>query len=283
MAGALMRFRRPDSKQALNAQFARLIGRAQRDGAELKNSVGELMWSASPEGRRNRRELNSHKGRFTGRRCFVMGNGPSLLKCNLSLLENEVTICSNAHYLIWDTMGFTPCYLTVEDRLVAEDRAGDFLEIDGVTKIYPRDLSYCLKSKHRTVYINFQRDYRHFPKFSGNFEKVVYWGGTVSVLNLQLAYYLGCQEIYLIGFDHEYRVPDKAVNNIITSDNDDVNHIHPDYFGKGYRWHDPNLARMEEAYLEARRFLECRGVSVKNATIGGKLEVFERVNYQHLF
>ena len=73
------------------------------------------------------------------------------------------------------------------------------------------------------------------------------------------------------------------IDNVITSDREDVNHIHPNYFGKGYRWHDPNLVRMEQAYLEARRFLEGHGVSVKNATIGGKLEVFERVDYQQLF
>ena len=212
-----------------------------------------------------------------------MGNGPSLLKCDLSLLKDEVTICSNAHYLIWADMGYTPTYLTVEDRLVAEDRAEELFGLSGVTQIYPRDLLYCLKKNENTLYINFVRDYQPFPKFTHNFEKIVYWGGTVSVLNLQLAHYLGCTEIYLIGFDHEYKVPDEVVDNVITSDADDVNHIHPDYFGKGYRWHDPNLARMEQGYLEARRFLECHGVSVKNATVGGKLEIFERIDYQHLF
>lgn len=278
-----MRSLKGNSTQALFTSFARIVGRAKRDGTELKRSVGELMWSASPEGRRNQLELLSHKGRFAGRRCFIMGNGPSLLKCDLSLLKGEVTICSNANYLIWDTMGFTPHYLTVEDRLVAEDRADELFKLNSITRIYPRDLSYCLKKDEDVIYIDFVRDYQQFPKFTDKFEKIVYWGGTVSVLNLQLAYYLDCREIYLIGFDHEYNVPDRVVDNVITSDVDDVNHIHPNYFGKGYRWHDPNLARMEQAYLEARRFLEQHGVSVKNATVGGKLEVFERVNYQHLF
>ena len=48
-----------------------------------------------------------------------MGNGPSLLKCDLTLLKDELTVGSNAQYLIWDSMGFTPNFLTVEDRLVA--------------------------------------------------------------------------------------------------------------------------------------------------------------------
>ena len=103
------------------------------------------------------------------------------------------------------------------------------------------------------------------------------------MLNLQLAYYLGCTEIYLVGFDHHYRVPSNIEQHVITSQGDDVNHVHPDYFGQGYRWHDPNLGRMEQSYSEARRFLEANGVLVKNATIGGQLEIFERAEYCRLF
>lgn len=278
-----VRFSKENARAAHNGRFARIVSRAKRDSTKLKITMGEMIWSASREGRRNKLKLISHKGRFAGRRCFIMGNGPSLLKCDLSLLQDEVTICSNANYLIWDTIGYTPNYLTVEDRLVAEDRADQLFNLDRATQIYPRDLSYCLKQNNHAMYINFKREYRPFPQFSDDFDKIVYWGGTVSVLNLQLAYYLGCRQIYLIGFDHEYTVPDNVVDNVITSDADDVNHIHPDYFGKGYRWHDPNLARMEQAYSEARRFLESRGISVRNATVGGKLEVFERIDYQYLF
>ena len=212
-----------------------------------------------------------------------MGNGPSLLRCDLTLLQDEITISSNAQYLIWGAMGFVPTFLTVEDSLVAEDRAEELCALEQPIKIFPRDLSYCLSGGLNTIFINFTRDYRPFPKFSSEFEKIVYWGGTVSLLNLQLAYYLGCNEIYLIGFDHNYHVPDRTTGHVITSQSDDVNHIHPDYFGKGYRWHDPNLARMELGYSEARRFLDSVGIPVRNATVGGKLEVFERVDYSALF
>jgi hypothetical protein len=40
---------------------------------------------------------------------------------------------------------------------------------------------------------------------------------------------------------------------------------------------------MVAAYEEARRVTEVRGVRIRNATIGGKLEVFERVDYESLF
>ncbi|CAN1556619.1 6-hydroxymethylpterin diphosphokinase MptE-like [Spirosomataceae bacterium] len=234
---------------------------------------------------KNIERLLSFRKKYQNRRCFILGNGPSLLKCDLSLLKNEITIASNANFLIWDKMGFSPSFLTVEDNLVAEDRSKDLSKISSTVKIFPEDLLYCLKPDENTIFLNFKRNYEGFPKFSEKFEEVVYWGGTVSYLNLQLAYFLGCTEIYLIGFDHSYHVPDKSKisNFVITSQEDDVNHIHPDYFGKGYRWHDPMLWRMEMAYEKAKDFFIKQNISIFNSTVGGSLEIFERKDYKELF
>jgi len=263
--------------------YSRLNSRIQYESTKLRRNLTQAAWSMTRAGRENKGKLAELNGKFAGRRCFVMGNGPSLLKCDLTLLKNEVTIGSNAQYLSWETMGFIPTFLTVEDRLVAEDRASDLCALQEPTKIFPKYLLYCLRSSVNTIFINFAVDYQPFPQFSSDFEEIVYWGGTVSMLNLQLAYYLGCSEIYLIGFDHHYKVPDRIENHVITSSGDDVNHIHPNYFGKGFRWHDPNLPRMEQAYSEARRFLDAREIVIRNATVGGNLDVFDRVDYSSLF
>jgi len=267
----------------MGSTLARIIGRLQRERTKRHKQLSEAIWSVSAAGRQSRSRLGELDGMFAGKRCFVMGNGPSLLKCDLSLLRDEVTIGSNAQYLAWKTMGFVPTFLTVEDRLVAEDRAGELCALEQPTKLFPRDLLYCLQGSENTIFVNFVRDYQPFPQFTSDFRRVVYWGGTVTMLNLQLAFYLGCREIYLIGFDHFYQVPDDVKDHVITSQGNDVNHIHADYFGKGYRWHDPNLARMEQSYAVARRFLDANGVTVRNATVGGHLEIFERVDYSRLF
>lgn len=214
-----------------------------------------------------------------------MGNGPSLLKCDLNRLASEITIVSNAHYLIWDQLEYTPTLLAVEDRLVAEDRAEELKALDEVTKVFPYDLRPLLgPSSDTTLFVNFLRSYRPFPKFSEDVEKRTYWGGTVSFLMLQLASFLGCDPIILIGFDHNYVVPPSTEmeNSIIHSRAVDVNHIHPDYFGPGYRWHDPNVERMELGYRCARKELERRYVTVLNATVGGRLEVFDRASFADL-
>ncbi len=208
-----------------------------------------------------------------------MGNGPSLLRADLDSLAEDVTIVSNANYLIWDQLNYVPTVLTVEDRLVVEDRATELSSLKGVLLLFPFEFRPMLgPADVNKIYVNFHRHFRGFPRFSTDFRRRVFWGGTVSFLNLQLAHYLGCNPIILIGFDHSYQLPpDRKPGYVIESKGADVNHIHPDYFGRGYRWHDPQLARMEVSYRCARRVLDDLGVQVLNATDGGRLEVFERI------
>lgn len=209
---------------------------------------------------------------------MIMGNGPTLLKSDIAGLAGDVTIVSNAHYLIWDKLPYTPTYLTVEDRLVAEDRASELRDLANTVTVFPFDLRELLgPATPGRIYINLQRRYVPVPSFTRNVARRVFWGGTVSFVNLQLAWFLGCRPIVLIGFDHAYTLPDRKSGPVITSVTKDVNHIHPDYFGPGYRWHDPNVARMEEAYRCAAEALTTRGVPVVNATCGGHLEVFPRM------
>ena len=112
---------------------------------------------------------------------------------------------------------------------------------------------------------------------------MVYWGGTVTFFNLQLAYFLGCREVYLLGMDHSYTVRDRLKGSVIISESPDENHFHPDYFGPGFRWHDPKVERMERAYECAREFASTHGMRIFNATADGKLETFPRAEFAALF
>lgn len=237
-------------------------------------------WAITAAGRANQERLKALCGRHRGRRGVVMGNGPSLLKVDLNDFALDVTIVSNAHFLVWGDLTYIPTFLTVEDRLVAEDRAEELRQIEGTTKLFPFDLMETIgPAGDDTIYVNFPRRYPGFPRFSHDLAQRAYWGGTVSFLNLQLASYVGCNPIVLTGFDHSYQVPaERLEGDVIQSTAEDVNHIHPDYFGPGYRWHDPNVDRMESAYRRARVELERKGTRVVNATVGGRLEVFERVS-----
>ncbi|MDY6986512.1 MAG: glycosyltransferase [Thermodesulfobacteriota bacterium] len=226
--------------------------------------------------------------KYAGKRAFIIGNGPSLKRTDLTKLKDEITFGVNSIFYLFDEMGFKPTFYVVEDTLVAEDRAAEINELTGMVKIFGNYLNYCLEDKDDVLWANVIFDYsgyRGFPHFSRDASECLWVGGTVSYLCMQLAYFMGFQEVYLIGFDHSYTIPDdaKVEGTIITSASDDPNHFHPGYFGKGKRWHDPRVDRMELAYRKAKQAFEADGRAIYNATSGGKLEVFPRVPYDSLF
>jgi len=231
------------------------------------------------------------KGLKNRKRCFLIGNGPSLNDTDLSLLKDEVTFAVNGFFLKSKDLAWTPTFYLVEDHLVAEDRAEALQEFKGPIKFYPAYLGYCMPPADDTIYYN-HRPRVSYPDgfdFSLKADDITYTGCTVMFSAMQLAAYLGFEEIYLIGVDASYELPKDVKTSkeygtsVLDMKTDDPNHFHPDYFGKGFRWHDPQVDKMLEAYAEARKVCDASGISIKNATIGGKLEVFERIDYQALF
>lgn len=234
-------------------------------------------------------EVAALKGVGKGKTCFIVGNGPSLNKLDLSLLQGYDTFCVNAFFLKFPEIPWRPTYYVVEDKLVAQDRSPWINQLRGFRKFFPKVYSHILTKDEDTTYINFVIDYskyENFPEFSTNAAKCVWVGGTVTYISLQLAFYFGYETAVLIGVDHNYVVDQKAndiTGPIMKSKTDDINHFHPDYFGKGFRWHDPQVDRMEKGYRRAREVYEAHGRRVLNATAGGHLEVFERVDFNSLF
>ena len=58
--------------------------------------------------KKNKKKLAAFHNVHTGKRCFIIANGPSLRQTNLSLLKNEITIGMNRIYLNSAETGFTP-------------------------------------------------------------------------------------------------------------------------------------------------------------------------------
>jgi hypothetical protein len=93
---------------------------------------------------------------------------------------------------------------------------------------------------------------------------------------------MGFSQVILIGVDHNYSTKGTP-NTTVVSQGDDPNHFHQGYFGKGFRWQLPDLDTSERSYHMARQAYEQAGRQVLDATIGGKLTVFEKVAYDSLW
>jgi hypothetical protein len=224
------------------------------------------------------RRLGELKDIHRGRRAFIIGNGPSLKQTDLKKLKNEYTFGMNRIYLGFPEMGFETTYFLTVNSLVIEQCAEDIRRLS-----MPRFL--CWRS-HNAIGtapdLNFLHTTYAGPKFAADVRGRVWEGATVTYVALQLAFHMGFQQVILIGVDHNYSAQGKP-NTTITSQGDDKDHFHASYFGKGFRWQLPDLETSERAYRMARQAYESAGRRVLDATVGGKLTIFEKAEYESLF
>jgi len=225
----------------------------------------------------DREDLRRFQNLHAKQPAVIIGNGPSLLKTDPRRLKEKITFACNSIFLLEN---FTPNYYCVEDLLVAEDRASVINNLPWI-KFFPQDCKQWLSSGH---FFNGHR-VPEITKFSTDFAEGIQINATVTYTMLQLAFHMGCDPVYLIGVDHSYTVSKAQSDrdrNILTSKTDDPNHFHPDYFGRGLRWHDPRVDRMEIAYRLAKAAFTRHDRKIFNATGGGKLEIFDRIDFEKI-
>jgi len=213
-----------------------------------------------------------------GQRCFIIGNGPSLKQTDLSRLKDEFTFGMNRIYLGFPEMGFQTTYFLTVNSLVIEQCAEDIRALK-----MPRFV--CWRS-HQAIGaapdLNFLHTTYTGPLFAQDARGRLWEGATVTYVALQLAFHMGFEHAILIGVDHNYSAQGKP-NTTVVSQGDDPDHFDANYFGKGFRWQLPDLETSERAYSMARQAYERAGRQVMDATIGGKLTIFPKADYDTLF
>lgn len=248
----------------------------------LERAVQYPMATFHPWRRESIRKLSNLKDRHKGERCFIIGNGPSLRRTDLSKLKNEFSIGMNRVYLAFEEWGFTTSFLVCVNSLVIEQVSHDFQALS-----IPKFFSW--RSRHLLYPEGEPDEFTHFlfttytgPKFEQDATRRLWEGATVTYVCLQLAYYMGFSQVILIGVDHSFATRGTP-NTTVVSNGDDQSHFDPGYFGKGFRWQLPDLDTSEQGYWLARKAYESEGRQVLDATIGGKLQVFPKISYDSLF
>jgi hypothetical protein len=93
---------------------------------------------------------------------------------------------------------------------------------------------------------------------------------------------MGIETAILIGVDHNFMSKGEA-NKTVVSQGDDPNHFMPNYFGKGVKWQLPDLDTSEIGYALAHEAYRKAGRNILDATVGGKLTIFPKMDYNSLF
>jgi len=229
--------------------------------------------------------IQQFKNKHKGERCFIIGNGPSLLASDLDQLKNEFTFATNKIFLMFDETEWRPSYYAIVDVAIL-DQVHEEIKRKihcPVFYAYPAALEIDGFSLNDEYYygvdgtVNWKPSPFHTPRFSEE-PFILHWGATVTYDCLQLAAYMGFEEIYLLGVDFNYSRLTNNNGEII--ENNVVNHFSPLY---GMNVFAGNVDIMRAAYETARDYAVQHGIKIYNATRGGKLEVFERVDFDHLF
>lgn len=219
--------------------------------------------------------LSKYKDIYKGKRCFVIGNGPSLRMEDLDLLKRRGEICfgSNGIFHAYDKTEWRPNYYVITDFV-------RYKEVYDVIKNFSGESVFIRRfyNMEGMDYIPGANIYNSPPQkgkfeFSDDITSAVFSGMTVTYNMLQIAAYMGFSKIYLLGVDFSF--------DTLTSNG--TNHFDSKYEKstkmKDIFYRDENLA----AYQSAESFSRMHGFRIFNATRGGKLEVFERVSFDSIF
>ncbi len=242
------------------------------------------------------------RGVHAGKRAFVVGNGPSLRLEDLKRLEGEITFASNKIYLAYDSIDWRPSYYTVCDHMVARQNCDRIRLLDSKMLLPVSLQGFDCANSSALWYpeLSGNESFRDEPvealdseRFGFSKEAVfgLHGGYTVLYHQLQLAYHMGIREVYFLGVDFSFSVPDSRVvderfddaahRDAVVSEGE-VNHFHPDYRKAGERWTLPRLDLQALAFQRARSVFEADGGSLRNASRATELAALERVDLDSL-
>lgn len=231
------------------------------------------------------RKLKKLKGKYDGQRCFIVGNGPSLTLTDLEALKGEHCFAFNRIYETFDKTSWRPEIYMVLDNDVMKTVAKNFDRIEAKYKLLnvmgktigvkgdDKTIFFCSFGPYRVKEFNYNK-----KKISKDVSKYISLNYSVTGAAIETAIYLGFKEIYFVGMDHNYsryidkdgigHCDDSVTDYSLMTKHDFVYFIYKD--------------ALESCFKCYRAYCEKHGIKIANATRGGKLEVFERIDIDSL-
>lgn len=242
-------------------------------------------WLRSCKYRKQLKENLVFQDKYTSEKCcFVIGNGPSLSEKDLDKIASKgfVTFASNSIFKLFPDTNWRPTYYSVCDTTYFNKMRQEIETVE-CTKFIPIDIydKYVDNKQDYHVYYRIpHRLFRKYPRFSDNMTEGFGEGGTVTYHLLQLAVSMGFKEIYLLGCDFNYSFGIGPDGKPFIDNSVQQNHLKQD---NTPIFTPPNLYYNILAFQSAELFTRKHGIRIYNATRGGKLEIFERKDFDSMF
>lgn len=220
--------------------------------------------------------LKNLKGLYQGERCFIIATGPSLKEEDVLALKNEYTFGMNSLCKLFPKISWRPTFYGIQDIFVY-DKLVDELGMTNTAIVLVGD-NIAQKRNIKKEWIRFPlncayNEYEQyvkgfFPvKFSDNCYKVVYNGFSITFSLIQLAVYMGFTEIFLLGADCSFS---KTGKNHFAEHGHMILNI------------ETVQARNFAMYECVKEYAERHHVKIFNATRGGELEIFPRIQFDDI-
>lgn len=213
------------------------------------------------------------KNKYYGKRCFIIATGPSLTIKDVTALKNEYTMGMNSLCKIFPELGWETTFYGIQDFNVYKSLNSEIKNLTDTILLCGSNLKQ--KFKLPKTAITFPLDllnHKMHPDdyyntyFSEDCNIRVYDGYTITYSLIQLAVYFGFKEIYLLGCDCSYT----------GSQDHFVDHgVCDQYFSTAQN-------RLFFSYEVAFEYAKKNNIQIYNATRGGALEIFPRVNFDDL-
>ena len=215
---------------------------------------------------------------------IIIGNGPSVRLNDLNKIANFPCLAANRFHLSYHDHNLRPLATFCIDPQVVDDHISD-IQSSCMSPIYvPRQFAWRVFKKTGLKaaairYFPFDRGDKplrfstQFSHFTGNGASVVYTA-------IQYAAAQQLKDIYLYGIDHNFHIKKIDGDGMVIDQGED------NHFIKGYRipagkWFPPDMDRIENAFRLARHECEKLGINIWNATRGGALEIFNRIDFDN--
>lgn len=234
--------------------------------ADKSKPCRPCMQQRAAEGR-ERHALEKFRNAHAGRRGFVLATGPSVAKQDIGWLRDEVVVGINFAHKITLPQVWTPDYMVTADPSILRKLADEWETLKTqvvVTDTCMVQTGYAASNlvSGKGISLYYRDDIAWDAPEGFRIPKAC---STTGHLALPWAMYLGLNPIYLLGCDctgdgHAY--DDKGV----------------------YCGHGPQIMRdhFMPAMAKMRTAAEAAGIHIANATLGGHLEEFERIELETL-
>ena len=228
----------------------------------------------------NTSSIETYKNLHSGQSCFILGTGPSLAQIDPEILSGEITFGMNLLCKTANKRGFKPSYYVAEDRHILEYCSEDIAALTSCKVFLPNYARQIIRQTPNQIHVNsvrYESGKAELPCFGLNADRRIWLTGSAAYMAMQLAYYMGFSTIYLLGFDHDYKIPSQSIlsiDNEIIYREQEQNHFPDARFPQNYIWRLPRLNMLDCAYEQARHVYEKHGRKIINCTPTSKLRLF---------